>query len=195
MSAVFFVDKKIRKIYAKNTFKIIKLLIVMSSYYISNRKVANFARSLAVKDWFWDNSFMLWLRKEVLELSQVEASKYVASCDSSELTDFDELDRLAAFYKTSYLSGLKVSSIQPGLRDSFVKSYLAYEDACARLERLQRQGFWFRFKYRKVLREARAQCNELDKEYSLDELVAIACSFYVEQGKGDIKAANKYFLG
>ena len=96
MSAVFFVDKKIRKIYAKNTFKIIKLLIVMSSYYISNRKVANFARSLAVKDWFWDNSFMLWLRKEVLELSQVEASKYVASCDSSELTDFDELDLKAA---------------------------------------------------------------------------------------------------
>lgn len=167
----------------------------MGSYYISNKKVANFAKDLAANDRFWDNSFMMWLRTEALELGQIEASKYAVSYDSSEPTDFDELDRMAAIYKASYLSGLEVSTVQPGLRDSFVAAYQAYQDACARLARLRRQGFWFRCKYRKVLREARAQCNELDKKYSLGELVAIACSFYVEQGKGDIKAANKYFLG
>lgn len=167
----------------------------MSSYYISNKKVANFARILAAKNQFWDDSFRSWLRKEVMDLGQIEASKYVFPYDSSEPTDFDEFDRMAASYKASYLSGLKVSNVQPGLRDSFVADYQAYHGACARLERLRKQGFWFRCKYRKELHEARERCDTLNKEYSLAELVAIACSFYVEQGKGDIEAANKYFLG
>ncbi len=167
----------------------------MNSYYLS--ELNSFANALQTGRELWEVSFNRWLRKQIREIGQVEATKYVMSYDSAEPMDLDAFDRAAASFNGNILSALEmaVSKVRPGLRDSFVVDYEAYKTARTRLARLQKQSFCFCLKYRKTIREAKQQCKTLDKEFGLGELLEIACSFYVEQGLGSADAARNYFLG
>ena len=115
----------------------------MNSYYLS--ELNSFANALQTGRELWEVSFNRWLRKQIREIGQVEATKYVMSYDSAEPMDLDAFDRAAASFNGNILSALEmaVSKVRPGLRDSFVADYEAYKTARTRLARLQKQSFCF----------------------------------------------------
>lgn len=156
------------------------------------REIKEFIHLLEGDSADWAEPTKKWLQRCVFAQAQAEAVKNLASSDSAEPLDVTEVSRMTEIYR---------QTINQRLLNNKGDS-AAFEEACKARSRFissvqyhMAHHFWNRFR-KGDKGETENRCNlRFNQTFSLEELAAVACRRYVEDGLGTEEDARKYFFG
>lgn len=142
-------------------------------------------------DWEWQTK--RWLQLRVFAQAQTEAINNLASSDSAEPMDIAEISRIAENYRSTINDKLQQIDLQ--LADKFLKAYNMRKRFVGQVQSRIVHRFWGGLHRKKAGEVAESKSYaRFNQKFSLEELAAVACRRYVENGLGDEDAAKRYFF-